>query len=700
MAFAKFKPRNKRLLKISLIVSGIVVLAVVGLHIWFVNNARSVLINMVHTKSKGALKLELSQLSFDFFSNQLQIKEADVTSTDSLSQPATYHIKFSRLTLRVNSFWKLITQKKLLLDSIELQNPRVEVMQWRKDTSQKTTRDELSVTQEMGKLYNSMLDVLDDFGIRRIIISNAQLSLINKMKALSDPVTLSNIFFDLKRTAEDVKKRDAFVANEQSIELRTTHQNITLPGGRHRLAFKNFHLELLRKHIQLDSCTITALPTDSSKSSYNIFFKKLMLVGVDLEAMNLYNLIRADSVYCEDPLININLNTSGTASKKEGRPDPERIIQELTGDLDLAFIGVKNAGIHINIKGKKNQSLFNTNNDDFNLYGLRINADSSKPVVVKSFDMLMRGYRLYNEDSSASYAFDSIHFNNNKIVLRNFLVTTELSRSNKIDYRDFKIPYFEITGLDWNELIFQQKLIAEEAQLYNAVINYKTTGIARSRKKTNLFSALQSIAGFVTLNKVNVVNGQINMELGATTSLTLQNANLSLFSNQLLQSKNGEGLRQALDRLSFSNGFLKLKTATVQLQNVSSTPTHLIHAARISLGSTNNTIKGFMNDVDIDNVLLDNADKAIVVDGIRWQSASVALQNPPASKRSTASSGSIQLKNITGNNTQLKFGNGKMAASTFVSSLKLASLLKEGNKPPQMNGLLVTGRNLDVDNKG
>ncbi|MEJ7912123.1 MAG: hypothetical protein WKF70_03130, partial [Chitinophagaceae bacterium] len=234
MATAKSKPRYRRLLTISLIIGGILVVGVTVLHIWFVNNARSVLKEMVETKSKGKIKLELSKLTFEFLSNKLQIREADLVSTDSLSQPTTYHIKFRKLTLRINSFWPLILQKKLLLDSIKLHDPEVTVMQWRKDTTVKRSGDDLSISQEMGKLYNSMLEVLDDFGIRRIIINNAKLSLVNKMKVLSDPVTISNIFFDLKRTAENTKKRDAFVTNEQSIELETSDQNITLPGGRHR----------------------------------------------------------------------------------------------------------------------------------------------------------------------------------------------------------------------------------------------------------------------------------------------------------------------------------------------------------------------------------------------------------------------------------------------------------------------------------
>ena len=136
---------------------------------------------------------------FRFFSNKLQIRSADLVSTDSSSQPASYHIKFRKLTLRVNSFWPLLTQRKLLLDSIKLHDPEIEVIHWRSDVTSKVAKDELSISQEMGKLYNSMLDGLEAFGIRRIIINNAKLSLINKMKPGSETVTISKIYLDLLR---------------------------------------------------------------------------------------------------------------------------------------------------------------------------------------------------------------------------------------------------------------------------------------------------------------------------------------------------------------------------------------------------------------------------------------------------------------------------------------------------------------------
>lgn len=669
-----------------------------GLHIWFVNNARGVLKQIVATKSHGKIKLELSQLRFEFLSNKLQIREADLVSTDTLSQPTTYRVKFRKLTLRINSFWPLLFQKQLLLDSVKLHDPEIEVFQWRKDTSSVWARDELSISQEMGKLYNSMLDVLEGFGIRRIIINNAKLSLINKLKPGSQPITISKIYFDLVRTASGVIKRDEFVENEQSVELRTTNQDIALPGGRHRLAFQKFRLELFEKRIELDSCTLSAVATENSKSSYKIFFKKLSLVGVDFNAMYTQNLIRADSVYCENPLFDIDLNPSDAVSKKKGRPDPEKILKELTGDLDLAFVGVKDAGININISGKKPRSFFNSNNDDFEMRGFRINSDSVKPVTVQRFDMLVRDYRLYNEDSSAAYSFDSVHFVNNKVSLNNFslVITSKNKERNK---KDFNIPYFELTGLDWYQLIFEENLKAQEATLYNPVINYTKTHFNKQKKKVNIFAAFQGLDTLLALNKINIINGTIDMKLGNTTSLNFQKANIRIYSDRLLQSKNKEGLRKAVDELSFSTGVIKLKNLTIWLDNARYTDQYLVRADRLKLRSNNGHINAAMRDVAIDNILLDDRSEFLIVDGIHWKAATVSVLSLPGGgpKKNTPN---IQINNVTGFDTQIDFKNGSTEISSFVKSLQLASLFKNDNAPPFSRGFSIAGNKLVINNKG
>src|SRR3982751_4017334 len=151
----KTKSRN-RFFKRSLIALGVLVILVFGLRLWFVHNARDILKHYISTESKGKIKLELSGLNVNLLKRRLQIHEADLLSTDSLNEPITYHVTFSKLSLRVHSLWQLLVNKKLLLDSLKLYNPVIEVMQWRKDTTQ-VVKDQLSIAREMGRAYNSLV---------------------------------------------------------------------------------------------------------------------------------------------------------------------------------------------------------------------------------------------------------------------------------------------------------------------------------------------------------------------------------------------------------------------------------------------------------------------------------------------------------------------------------------------------------------
>ncbi len=693
----KPKLRN-RFLKGFLTVAGIPVIMILALHLWFVHNARSVLKQYIAEQSGGKIKLELSQLDLNLLSKRLQIKEADLLSTDSLNEPITYHVTFNKLSLKVGSVWKLLFQKKLLLDSIKLYDPVIEVMQWRRDTAQVVVKDELSIPQEMGKFYNSMLDALDEFSVRRIIIDNAKISLINKMKTGSEPVTVSNIFFDLARSAIKKGNKNIYIKNGQTLELKTSYQNIVLPGGRHHLSFKSFHLQLFRQRINLDSCTVTAMATDSLKSSYKIFFKKLSLTGVDFNAMSARNVIKADSVYCENPYFDFNLYRSDAVKKKTEIPDADEIIRELTGNLNLAFVGVENAGIHFDIYGKTKRSFFNSNKDNFQIQGFRINPDSSHPVSIKRFDMTLRDYRLHNEDSSSTFSFDSLHFLNSRIVLNNFAILSRPGRNKIRNEVDIKVPYFELSQLDWYQLIFEQNMVAKEAVLNNPVINFKRRKAGGTGKKLNLFAALQNLDSLVALDNVTVLNGKMNMQLGPATSFNVQNLDFNISSNKLLRSTNKEGLRNAVEHLSFSKGVLRLKDITAQLQNARFTGNNLVYADRVSITGQSNKIAATVNKVYIDNLQLDDNAETIDADGLGWESATVELKAlPKGMDENNDNSSIIHLRNIEGNNTQLNISSGPMVISTYVQTLIASSLLKKGDDLIRVEGFNIAGDNLLVN---
>lgn len=699
--------RIRKFINFCLAVAVITGLVTLGVHLWFGHNARKVLKQIVYTKSNGNMKLELNELSFDLLSNKIKIREADLVSTDSVNLASTYHVKFRKLTLRVNSFWPLIFQNKLLLDSIKLHDPEIEVFQWKKDTIAAANKKDFSVTQQLGKLYNSMLDGLEAFGIRRIIINNAKVSLINKIHRGEEPVTVSNIYLDLKRAVSDKSKRDEFIKDEQTVDLNTNNQDIALPGGRHKLAFKKFYLQLFKKRIIMDSCTVTALATDSSKNSYSIFFKRLSLIGVDFDAMYHKNQIKADSVYCENPLFHFVLesgNGSRTLAKVRKRPDPDKIVKELITDLDLSFIGVKNAGIHIDILGNTNRELFNNNKDNFEMRGLKINSDSSTPVHVDRFDMLVRDYHLYNEDSSSAYTFDSLHFINSRIALNNFAMTTTPSKIKQRNTANFSIPYFELSGVDWYELIFDQRFEAREAYLENPDI-YFIKNLKRVRPagkpRSNMFSLMESIDELVSVDKVNIVNGKIRMKMGPN-SFNLKNAFLRVSSNKLLQSTNNEGVRGAVDHFSFSDGILNIKDITARLTNARYTGRNLVQVDDIAVTSASGKINGSLHNVFLDNLVLDDDNETMVADGIRWQKGSLIIKNNNEEKTSSTEikkakpKNNFKLNNIAGNNTSIKFISPASAISANIETFKVASMLKPATGPMQVEGLNVNGDHLSI----
>ncbi|HZF63803.1 MAG TPA: hypothetical protein VEZ55_04940 [Chitinophagaceae bacterium] len=700
MASHYFRSRY-RILKISLAAAGAIIIIVVGIHLWFVNNARTVLKQYITEQSGGKIKVELAKLDLNLLTQRLQIHKATLFSTDSLNEPITYGVTFSRLSLKVGSVWKLLFQKQLLLDSLKLYNPVIEVVQWRKDTTQSFIKDELSIPQEMGKVYNSMIAALNEFGVRRIVIDNAKFSLINKIKPGSQPVVVSNIFFDLARTPVKQGAKNVYVKNEHTIELRSADQNIVLPGGRHRISFKSFDLHLFRQSIELDSCTLTAVATDSIKSSYKIFFKKILLTGVDFNALSTKNLIKADSVYCEDPSFNFDLFRADAIAKKTEVPDPGKIIRELAGNLNLAYVGIKNAGIQMDIHGKTNRSFYNSNKDNFEIRGLRINPDSSSPVSVARFDMILKDYLLFNEDSTSVYSFDSLHFLNNKIILNNFAVSSRPGVGKLRNLVDIQVPFFSLTKLDWYQLIFEQNLVASEALLTNPVINFTRKKKVAPGKKLDLFNILLNVDSLVSLNNVSVTNGQINMQLGPATSFKVQNIDFNILSNRLLRSTNQEGLSNAVEHFSFSRGILRIKDITAQLVNARFTGDNLIYADKVNISGKGNRIKATINNAYIDNMVLDDDAEAVEVDGLGWKNATVAVHVLPSGKGNSGnSSGRLHLKNVEGNNSQIHFSSGATIFSTFVKSLIASSITKKGNDPLRVEGFRISGNDLNVNSKG
>ncbi|MDQ6889022.1 MAG: hypothetical protein M3Z56_01890, partial [Bacteroidota bacterium] len=684
---------RRKAVKPALIAISVLIIAVAGVHIWFVSNAKRLLIELVAGRSGGKLTLELSHMNFNIFSDEIKIHKAIITSKKNANEPITYQVHFSKVVLHTNSVWSLLTNRPVEIRQIKFYDPNIEVFSWQKDSS--NLKNNLSLGSELGKLYNSVQDAITTLHTQSVSILNARLTLINKRDTTKRPVIFSNIYFTLK----NMNKQEEIPGqplDKKNIIFSSTNQDISLTDGMHKLLFKKLRV-LQGRSIILDSCTIIALPSKTSNNNYRILFKKLALIGVNFDTLYKTNLIKADSVYCENPVSTINLNPADPDSSiaLKGIPDLEKILKEFSGNLEFGFVGVKNADIHVNISRKQKHVFINSAKGNFQIKDLRINPDSSQPISIKNFEMIIKGYTLYNADSSCIYSFDSVRFANDKLLLNNFSIHTAPGLDKMRNYRDYTMPYFELLGMDWPELIFKQNLKATQGILHEPVINLRKVAKTGISKKSLIFNSRHTFDDFMEIDRLRIENGRINIKWGSGNYLQLQGFDLSLLANNVVDYKH---VRQKdVESLFFPAGYLKIGDIMASLQNVQFKANDDIHAGQLFFNSALRGIDAKIEDVSIKNIYNDESNGSIIMDGLEWERGTVLLNTLQPEKEGN-NNVPLLLKNISGKQTQIKLlnVNGGNESHAFVEEINISSLIKNGTSPLQINGLKLKGKEMDI----
>jgi hypothetical protein len=351
-------------------------------------------------------------------------------TTDSATGVTAYQFDIKEIRLQLKAIWPLIFQKKLLIDSLHLQSPDIRVTNLRYPAGDTITKNkkEISIPYEMGKVYRSIRDALRVLQVSRFQIDDGKFTLLNKIQPDQLPLVISNINFHIDNLQVDSSrltgKEKLFFSD--NVVLKCDNQDIIFPDGRHRLIFDRFRINLRKKLVEFDSCTISAAKTDSTKTSFSVFFDKLLLTNIDFDTLYKTEVIKADTVICLSPKFKLQtevtnkktrliarLNHSGrdstAAPGRTGKsPKLENIIQQLTGDLLLNCVIVSNASFDISTVKNGHPNSFTSDGNNFEMNGLAINQDAPKLIHVKSFAMAIRNYENFIKDSSYSVRFDII----------------------------------------------------------------------------------------------------------------------------------------------------------------------------------------------------------------------------------------------------------------------------------------------------
>lgn len=697
------RPFKRKILKITAYILGSLIVLLVSFHFWFIYHAEGLIEDLVEARSNGKLKVQIRKFKFNWFSNHMQLRDAVFYSADSMNIPTSYKFSVERINLSVKEILPLIFEKKIVIDSLSLINPDIQVTRLkpaRSNTSSDTTKDQgASLPREMGRVYNSIQDALQVLKVTSFKIENGKFTLINKVQPDELPVTITNLFINLDNLKVDTNKLTGKqkILFSDNVSLQTHDQDIFFPDGRHRLSFSNFRINILKRMVEFDSCTIAASKADSARNSFSVFFDKLRLTNIDFDTLYQKEVIKADSVYCINPRFKLDVILQKRTGSRKPPPKLNELVQQLTGDLQLGFVVVENGSFDISTVRDGNPSSFTSDNNNFKLQGLRIQQNSPHPLTVKSFAMAIRNYENFLRDSTYAMQFDSVLLIDNSIYLANFSVK-QMEDGELIN--SFSIPRFELKGLSWDDLVFEQKLSALRATLYHPKIDYSVTGAkGQKNKKQDIFQTLAGIGGIIQLNNLDINNGEINIRFKNGGRLQLENASMSLLSQNFVHSKQVSSLQKSVRGLKFKKGLLQIGNLTARMENVDFTGKDgQLKAGVVYMSNKEKSLTVTARNVAIDEMMIDNNSSVTEISGLQWQEADIQVTD-----WRTLGKGTVQafiLQNIKGRNTKLVAAAGNKKFTAFLEEISADEFAPGSGTRPYIDKPAMVGRDLSfMDDK-
>jgi hypothetical protein len=686
------KTFTKKLTKIAGIILGVIVVLLVSFHFWFVNHAEELIENMVSDQSHGKLKLDIHKFKFNWFSRKMELQQAVFISTDTVDAPIAYRFRVSKIKVQVEKVWPLIFEKKILIDSIQLIDPEITVTKIHARDSSAKSDTSMSIPQEMGHIYNSIQDALQVLKVNRFQIDNGTFSLINKIRPEEKPIVISRLYFNLDNLQVDTTDAESKqkILFSDNVSLHTTNQDILFPDGRHRLSFSNFRINIRSRMAEFDSCTIMASKGDSSTNSFRIFFDKLRMTNIDFDTLYHTEVIKADSVYCINPRFQLAVELSKSTDPVKP-PKLNELIQQLTGNMELGFVAVQNGSFDINTMRDGHPSSFTSDHNNFEVQGLRIRENALRPLTVERFVMAIRNYENFLRDSAYAIQFDSILLNDNRISLSNFTYK-ELDKNNKV-INKLNMPQFELQGLSWDDLVFDQQLAAKKVTLIRPVINYNI-GKSKSRSSRDVFQALAGIGKIMQLDNLDIINGQVNLTINKNVNLQLQDATMTVSAKQLVDARRIRSIQRSVSNLNFTKGVLTMGDITARLENVRYNGDNNGFTTKSISVDKKNAYSIKTGKASVNSMVADDKFNQVIINGVNWQNADINFSSFP--KQGAAATGSFVFKDIHGTNTKINAQQGDKKMSLFLNNFSAEDLSILKGKPLTVTGLVTNGSKLDL----
>lgn len=690
---------RRKIITLAIVFLSIVALVSI-LYFFSIYRAEYIVRKMVKTQSEGKMYFKASRVKLDMLNLRFEFKNAELRTIDSSNTFRGYHVKADRLFVNVHSLLSVIRGKHVIIDTVLIQAPTIEVIKYREGKHHK----KVSLTHELSKVYESLDKVLKVINLNYLKISDAKFRIYDRSKPGIRPLQLANLNLTIDKVAkEQIDSNNKFLHADR-ILLEIFNEEITFPDGNHSISFKRFWMGTRSRMVKLDSCYIMGNASDTNTGSFKVFIDSLRISKLDFNALAQHNTVKFDSALCINPKIDFYFKAK--AGKKKSTFNAKRVVdsdsidhklKKMLGNLDINYLAVRNAKIKIVTSKLNKTSTFKTDSSNFSISGFYVNSADSMPLKLGNLNFNVHNYESYSKDSMFIIRFNDVVISDRKIFLNNLSY-----RPSKLNHDPFRkeivMEAFEIDRIDWMALLYENKLVAGQASLIKPdlyfVLQPKDN---QAQPKPDKFSILGMLHSKISIDRFFIKNGTVRVEVKNGPKFLLSDCYADIDVNTLLSVDEELKIINAIDSFAFTKGEFKNAGTVFALKGFSFSKTN----NSLYLNAVSEIKADKSQAIQINRVrLLGIAARSrseFSLDELSWANARLIIENTGEKKVNQSKTGldiNLRIGRIKGGSTHIDFSNPKLSSTAHIKNFSTGSVSYTSGEKPVVQNLFIEGEAL------
>lgn len=672
--------KNRRRLKIWLLVLLFLTVAVLLFHLWFVRHTEYLIRELVRVESNGRLSFDAKKVSINYWHRRIEFDGVSLHTVGSDTSGNVYEVSCPKMVVQLQKLRPLLFKKQLLIDSAFCRSPYLKLVK------QQSGGRDVKLVREWGDIYKSLQQVLGKLYIQRFEIDNGRFEMTTAGSG-RPPLVISGLDFVIDKLFSDTRRDRKPIIRAEKIYLSLKDQHFGLGDGKHTMGFRDFFINTQTGRIFINNYMLRGFEHRDS-SGYLVRADTLQAANIDFLSLYETGLLRADSLYLASPVLELNLALSRKEKSEKKKVNIGELISRFTGELQLGDLSMRNATVKINARRNGRTNNFAFNDASLQVKGLAIGSNGDgDPVRFSSFDMLLKDYTVHGRDSSFVASIDSLRLQNNRFRVHNFSLYPTSTPQERLQ-RNMSVQTVIIDNLSLPDLFFDRIIRAEAITLQKPVL-YFTQGRNPVRGSGKGRGFQQLADSLLHVDRLRIDNGQVHFNNGRGTRLVVEDVSMESNINRLITLQRMAELVQELRRLQFKRFIFRTPTLLVKGEGTGlrhgSQPL-LLKSLSLEAGNTSATLNGVSIGLGAGPLR-----QGLKLSHLHWNSGEVRLD---VTKKSKGSDLFLQLDNIKGKNTGIVMQAGEGTLTALVRKLDLAKLNKEGNRAPMMNGLHLLAENI------